>query len=109
MPWLPFTNMLELEIFDVWGIDFMEPFPPLFGQTYILLAVDYVSKKIEVVATITSDAQVVLKFLHKNIFTRFGAPRAIVTDEGNHFCNKLSNNLLARYRVRHKVALAYHP
>ena len=48
------------------------------------------------------------KFLHKNIFTQFGTPRAIVSDEGTHFCNKLFNNLLAKYRVRHKVALTYH-
>ena len=50
----------------------------------------------------------VLKFLHKKIFTRFGTPRIIVSDEGTHFCNKLFNNLLAKYGVRHK-ALAYHP
>ena len=42
--------MLEVEIFDVWEIDFMGPFPPSFGQTYILLAVDYVSKWVEAVA-----------------------------------------------------------
>ena len=104
---LPLTNILEVEIFDIQGIDFMGPFPPSFGQVYILLAVDYVSKQVEVVATPMNDAQVVLKFLHKNIFTRFGTPKAIVSDEGTHFCNRLFNNLLAR--VRHKLALAYHP
>ena len=50
-----------------------------------------------------------LKFFHKNIFTHFGTPRAIVSDKGTHFCNKLFNNLLVKYGVRHKVALAYHP
>ena len=58
---------------------------------------DYVSKWVEVVATATNDAQVVLRFLHKSIFTRFGTPRARVNDEGTHFCNKLFNNLLAKY------------
>ena len=104
---LPLTNILDVEIFDVWGIDFMGPFPPSFGQVYILLIVDYVSKWVEAIATPTIDAQVVLKFLYKNIFTRFGTPREIVIDEGTHFCNKLFNNLLAKYGVRHKVALAY--
>ena len=70
---------------------------------------DYVFKWVNAIATPTNDGQVVLKFLHKNIFTRFGTPRAIVSDEGTHFCNKLFNNLLAKYWVRHKVALAYHP
>ena len=85
----------------------MGPFPPSSGKIYILLVVDYVSKWVEAVATTTNDVQVVLKFLHKNIFTRFGTPRAIVSDEGTHF--KLFNNLLTKYGVKHKVAMAYHP
>jgi hypothetical protein len=48
---MPLTNILVSEIFDVWGIDFMVPFPFSFGNLYILLAVDYVSKWIEVKAT----------------------------------------------------------
>ena len=41
---LPLKNILEVELFDIWGIDFMGPFPPSFGFVYILLVVDYVSK-----------------------------------------------------------------
>ena len=41
---MPLTNILVSEIFDVWGIDFMGPFPSSFGNLYILLAIDYVSK-----------------------------------------------------------------
>ena len=85
---LSLKNILEVELFDVWGIDFIGPFPPSFGFVYILLAVDYVSKLVEAIATTTNNAKVVLKFLHKNIFTRFGTPRAIISDEGTHFCNK---------------------
>ena len=99
---------MEVEIFDVWGIHFMG-FPPSFGQLYILLAVDYVRKWVEAIATLTNDAKVVLKLLQKNIFTRFGAPRPIISDEESHFCNKVFNALLAKYGVKHKVALAYHP
>ena len=51
----------------------MGHFPP-FGFVYILLVVDYVSKWVEAIAAATNDAKVVLKFLHKNIFTRFGTP-----------------------------------
>ena len=70
---------------------------------------DYVSKWVEVVATPTNDVKVVLKFLQKNIFTQFRAPRAIISDEGSHFSNKVFNAFLAKYGVKHKVALAYHP
>ena len=52
---------------------------------------------------------VVLKFLKENIFSRFGVPKAIVSDGGSHFCNKPFENLLAKYSVKHKVATPYHP
>ena len=63
--------MLEVELFDVWGIDFMGPFLPSFGKNYILVAVDYVSKWVEAVALPTNDEKVVVKFLKENIFVRF--------------------------------------
>jgi len=41
---MPLRTIQEVEIFDVWGIDFMGPFSPSHGNKYILVAVDYVSK-----------------------------------------------------------------
>jgi hypothetical protein len=52
--------ILIVEIFDVWGIDFMGPFPNSFGYLYILVAVDYVSKWVEAVACKTNDHKVVV-------------------------------------------------
>ncbi|XP_038707240.1 uncharacterized protein LOC120002544 [Tripterygium wilfordii] len=69
---MPLTNILEVELFDVWGIDFMGPFPNSSGNYYILVAVDYVSKWVEAMALPTNDSKGVLKFLKKNNFTRFG-------------------------------------
>ena len=102
------TNIHEVEIFDVWGIDFMDLFPP-WGNTYILLAVNYMSKWVEAIATQKNDAKTVVQFVHKNIFTRFGTPRCIVSDEGSHFCNKIFTSLLGKYNVRHVKSLQYHP
>ena len=65
---IPLTNILVSEILDVWGIDFMGPFPSSFGNLYILLVVDYVSKWIEAKATRTNDAKVVLDFVRTHIF-----------------------------------------
>lgn len=56
-------------------------FPQSFGNLYILVAVDYISKWIEAITTPTSDVKVVTKFLIKNIFSIHGTPRAIITDE----------------------------
>jgi len=85
---MPQSGTLEVELFDVWGIDFMGPFPPSHNNLYILVAVDYVSKWVEAIASPTNDSKVVLEFLRKNIFTRFGTPRALLSDNGTHFCNK---------------------
>lgn len=38
------NSILIVEIFYVWGIDFMGPFPNSYGYLNILMAVDYVSK-----------------------------------------------------------------
>ena len=102
-------SMLEVEIFDVWGIDFMGPFPPSKGNLYILIAVDYVSKWVATIETPKNDAKTVVKFFQKNILTCFGALRVIVSDEGTHFCNKVFAMLMAKYGVHHNKALAYHP
>lgn len=72
----------------------MGPFPVSFTNKYILVGVDYVSKWVEAEACATNDAHVVLKFLKKNIFNRFGTPRAIISDGGTHFCNKIFEKLL---------------
>ena len=106
---MPLTNILVCELFDVWGIDFMGPFLKSFSKEYILVVVDYVSKWVEATALPTNDAKVVAKFLKKNIFTRFGVPRAIISDEGTHFCNRHIDKLLCKYGVTHKIAMAYHP
>ncbi|RVW88188.1 Retrovirus-related Pol polyprotein from transposon 17.6 [Vitis vinifera] len=91
------------------GIDFMGPFPMSFGHSYILVGVDYVSKWVEVIPCRSNDHKVVLKFLKENIFSRFGVPKAIISDGGTLFCNKPFETLLAKYGVKHKVATPYHP
>jgi hypothetical protein len=106
---MPLNPILVVEIFDVWGIDFMGPFPNSFGFLYILVAVDYVSKWVEVVACKTNDHRVLVKFLKDTIFARFGTPRAIISDGGTHFCNRIFEQLMKKYFITLKVATPYHP
>ncbi|RVW29186.1 Transposon Ty3-I Gag-Pol polyprotein [Vitis vinifera] len=106
---MPLNPILIVDVFDVWGIDFMGPFPMSFGHSYILVGVDYVSKWVEAIPCRSNDHKVVLKFLKDNIFARFGVPKAIISDGGTHFCNKPFETLLAKYGVKHKVATPYHP
>nr|GEW75331.1 reverse transcriptase domain-containing protein [Tanacetum cinerariifolium] len=83
---MPYNSIQVYEIFDVWAIDFMGPFPSLRGNKYILVAVDYLSKWVEAKALPTNDAPVVCKFL-KSLFARFGTLRAIISDRDTHFYN----------------------
>ncbi|RVW67666.1 hypothetical protein CK203_063514 [Vitis vinifera] len=78
---MPMNPILIVDLFDVWGIDFMGPFPMSFGNSYILVGMDYVSKWVE----------------------------SIISDGGTHFCNKPFETQLAKYGVKHKVATPYHP
>ena len=87
----------------------MGPFPPLFGKSYILLVVDYVSKWVETISTKKNDAKTVVQFVHGNILTRFGAPQCILNDEGSHFYNRVFTSLLGKYNVQHAKSLPYHP
>ncbi|GKF55183.1 reverse transcriptase domain-containing protein [Tanacetum coccineum] len=105
---MPQNSIYVCEIFDVWGIDFMGPFPSLRGNKYILVAVDYLSKWVKAKALPTNDARVVCKFL-KSLFTRFGAPRAIISDRGTHFCNDQFAKVMLKYGVTHHLSTAYHP
>ena len=73
------------------------------------MAIDYVSKWVEAVATRTNDHHVVVKFLKEHIFSRFGMPRAIISDGGTHFCNRPVSILMKKYGVLHKVGTPYHP
>jgi len=106
---MPVNPTLIVEIFDVLRIDFMGPFPPYFGFEYILVAVDYVSKWIKAMATRTNDHKFIVKFIQANIFSRFGMPRAIISDGGKHFCNRFMKTLLVKYSVTYKVSTPYHP
>nr|GFC31103.1 reverse transcriptase domain-containing protein [Tanacetum cinerariifolium] len=71
-------------------------------------AVDYLSKWVEAKALPTNDPRVVVKFL-KSLFSRFGIPRAIISDRGTHFCNDQFARVMIKYRVTHWLTTAYHP
>ncbi|RDY06011.1 hypothetical protein CR513_10077, partial [Mucuna pruriens] len=80
------------EIFDVWGIDFMGPFLVSNGYSYILLASRWVEPSPPEPKT-----------------QEFGVPKALISDQGSHFCNRAMASLLQKYGVAHRIATAYHP
>ncbi|CAN7042925.1 unnamed protein product, partial [Brassica rapa subsp. trilocularis] len=101
--------ILEVEVFDCLGIDFMGPFPSSYGNKYILVAVDYVSKWVEAIASPTNDASVVIKFFKSIIFPRFGEIlEKTVGTSRKDWSRKLDNTLWA-YRTAYKTTLGTTP
>ena len=87
----------------------MEPFPSSFGNLYILLAVDYISKWVEAISCPINDASTMVGFIQRNSFSRFGVPRIIISDDGSHFANKVFAKLMNKYGIKHVMGSAYHP
>ena len=91
---MPLNPILVVELFDVWGIDFMGLFPSSFGHSYILVGVDYVSMWVDAIARKHNNHKMVVKFLKENIFTRFGAPKTIISDGVLTFATRHSTTFL---------------
>ena len=70
---------------------------------------DYVSKLVEAIAFPRNDATILAGFIQRNILSRFGAPRTIISDEGSHFANKVFAKCMSRYGIRRVIGLVYHP
>jgi len=107
---MPMNYTLPLEPFDVWGFDFMGPFPASSTKhTHILVAVDYVTKWVEAIPTKSADHATAMQMLKEIIFPRFGVPRFLITDGGSHFMHGVLRKTLAKYNVNHRIASPYHP
>jgi len=106
---MPLKNNLQVELFDVWGIDFMGPFPKSGNYEYILVAVDYVSKWVEALPCQIADSKHAKRMFHEVIFPRFGTPWMVISDGGSQFIDKVFQKYLAEHGVRHNIATPYHP
>ena len=102
------TNNLQVELFDVRGIDFMGPFPKSQDCEYILVVVEYVSKWVEAFSCRAADAKHARKMFQEVIFPRFGTPRMVISDGGSHFIDKTFRNYLKVLGTKHNIATPYH-
>nr|GEW54709.1 reverse transcriptase domain-containing protein [Tanacetum cinerariifolium] len=75
---MPQNAIQVCKIFDVWGIDFMGPFPSSTGKNIFSWPLIIYQSGLS-----TNDAWVVMKIL-KSLFARFGTPRAIISDRAYH-------------------------
>ena len=109
---MPLRPIMATRAFAKWGIDFVGPIKPPARHThaeYIIVATDYLTKWVEAKATVKNDARTTAKFLYENVFTRYGLPIEIVSDQGVHFINEVIEFLLAEFMILHRRSAPYHP
>lgn len=107
---IPLNPQVVVNPFDKWGIDFVGPIdPPSNGKYYILVCTDYVTKWVEVKAMTHARDNKVAEFLYEQIFTRFGVPRDLVTDQRAQFTSNLITAMINDYQIRHRKSSPYHP
>ena len=92
---MPLQPQVLIEPFEKWALDFVGPINPTSKKKrYILVCTDYVTKWVEAKVVPRETKQVVVDFLHEDIFTRFGIPREIVIDQGTQFTSHLVTTLV---------------
>ena len=106
---MPMNYMLQVEAFNLWGIDFMGLFPSSRGKQYILVVVDYVTKWVEAQPLATITARKMTEFIQKHILCRYGIPRIIVSDNGLQFMAKEFQEWCADRGIQNKFASVSHP
>jgi hypothetical protein len=106
---IPLILNLQIDIFDVCGIDFTGPFPNSEGYEYILVAIDYVSKWVDVLLCRAADAMHSKKMFHEVIFPRYRVLRIVISDGGSHFIDQTFQKALSEVGVDHQIATPYHP
>jgi transposase InsO family protein len=106
---MPLKYNLQIDLFDVWGIDFMGPFKNSYGYEYIPVMVDYVSKWVEVMPCRKASMEESITMITNVIFPRFGTSRILISDGGTHFTGKNFKKCLAKLGIEDRVSTAYHP
>ncbi|GKD49189.1 reverse transcriptase domain-containing protein [Tanacetum coccineum] len=80
---------------EPWFTDFANYLEPYLFKVCSDVVADYVSKWAEAQALPTNDARVVVTFL-KKLFCCFRIPKALLSDRGTHFCNKIMEKPMKR-------------
>jgi hypothetical protein len=108
---LPLKPINENHPFQQWGLDFIgEINPPSSGQHgWILTTIDYFTKWIESIPTKNATDKVIMKFIETNIFSRFGCPGKLVTNNAHAFKSKDMLYFYGNYNIILTHSTPYYP
>jgi hypothetical protein len=107
---MPLQPQVLVEPFDKWGMEFISLIDPPSGKKrHILVCTDYMTKWDEVKAMKDATKQNVVAFLQECIFSRFGYPREIVTNQGPQFTSRIIEEIMKEHNIHHRKSTPYHP
>jgi transposase InsO family protein len=106
---MPLRYNLQINLFDVWGIDFMGPFKNSHRFEHILVMVDYVSKWVEAMPCRKASTEESIAMIKSMIFPHFSTPRILISDGGTHFTRKNFKKCFSKLGIEHRVSTTYHP
>ncbi len=90
------------------GIDMIGPLPEVDGYKYIVTAVDYFTKFIEVHPLRQKNAFGICKFIY-NLICRYGASEVYISDNGSEFVNEINRTLFQWTGMQHRCVAPYNP
>lgn len=107
----PLQLVMEMHPFAQWGMDFIGPInpPSSLGHMYVLTITDYYTRWTKVVNSKTCTTKDVIKFLERNIVTRYGVPYALVCDNGPDFVSLKLSSWAFDYGIILKFSSNYYP
>jgi transposase InsO family protein len=106
---MPLKYNLQIDLFDVWGKDFMGPFKNSHGFEHILVMVDYVFKWVEAMPCRKASTEESIAMIKSMIFPRFGTLRILISDGGSHFTRRNFKKFFSKLGIEHRISTAYHP
>ena len=108
----PLVLLIALAPLEKWKIDFVGPIAPTTRhgrKRYILVAIDYTTKKAEAMACKNNNVKIVTLFFYENIISRFGCPKELISDRNTHFLNETIIELTNKFLIEHRKTFPYHP
>lgn len=96
--------------FEKISMDILGPLPTTMnGNSYILTIQDLLTKYSLAIPLQSSSAIDVAEAFVGDFICTYGAPRAMLTDQGSHFINNLMRNIARRFKIKTYLTTAYRP
>ena len=106
----PLQPLPVADLFGRWHIDILSGLPTTKDKyKHILVVVDSYSKWMEAHPLRTQEATEVAAVLYREVITRYGAPRTLVSDRGQTFMSKLTAAMCELFQITRHYCSSYHP